>query len=300
MGTLRIGIIGLDTSHVEGFAAKLNDPGHPDHIPGGRLVAGFPGGSPDFPLSADRVGGFTRTLREKYGVEMLGSPREVAAAVDAVLHTSADGRVHLAQFLEYADLRRPVFMDKPFATTSADARAIAAIAREHRVPIFSSSTLRFGGSLRAALADAAGGRIIGADFFGPLYLQPTQPGFFWYGVHAAEMLYAALGAGCERVRVASTPDHDVTVGTWRDGRIGTLRGDRAGNKSFGGCVHREGANTWVDADAGLRPDVGLAAQVMAFFRGGPAPVSLDEMVEVVRFLEAANESRDNGGREVRL
>ena len=112
--------------------------------------------------------------------------------------------------------------------------------------------------------------------------------------------YAALGAGCERVRVASTPDHDVTVGTWRDGRIGTLRGDRAGNKSFGGCVHREGANTWVDADAGLRPDVGLAAQVMAFFRGGPAPVSLDEMVEVVRFLEAANESRDNGGREVRL
>jgi Oxidoreductase family, NAD-binding Rossmann fold len=300
MNELRLGIIGLDTSHVEGFAAKLNDPSNPEHIPGGRIVAGFPGGSPDFPLSRDRVEGFTRTLRERYGVEMLGSPREVAEATDAVLHTSADGRVHLAQFREIAPAGKPVFMDKPFATTSADAREMAALARRHSVPLFCSSTLRFCGALRDALGDASGGRIIGADFFGPLYLQPTQHGFFWYGVHAAEMLYAALGAGCERVRVASSADHDVTTGVWRDGRIGTVRGDRAGNKYFGGVVHREGTNQWVDAEKGLRPDLGLTRAVMDFFRGAPAPVALDEMVELVRFLEAANESRDNGGREVVL
>jgi hypothetical protein len=300
MKDLRIGIIGLDTSHVEGFAAKLNDPANPEHFPGGRIVAGFPGGSPDFPLSRDRVEGFTRTLRERYGVAMLGSPREVAEASDAVLHTSADGRVHLAQFREIAPVGRPVFMDKPFATTGADARAIAALARVHEVPLFCSSTLRFAGALRSALDDASGGRVIGADFFGPLYLQPTQPGFFWYGVHSAEMLFAAFGAGCERVRVSSTPDHDVTVGTWRDGRIGTLRGDRAGNKYFGGVLHREGTNQAIDVEKGLRPDLGLTRAVMEFFHGAPAPVGLDEMVELVRFLEAANESRDNGGREVVL
>jgi len=300
MPILRIGLIGLDTSHVEAFAAKLNDPQNVEHVPGGRIVAGFPGGSPDFALSTDRVGGFTKTLREKYGVAMLGSPREVAEAVDAVLHTSVDGRVHLAQFQEIAPLRRPVFMDKPFATTSADARAIAALAREHQVPVFSSSTLRFAGPLQAALADGAGGKIIGAEFFGPLYLQPTQPGFFWYGVHTADMLYAALGAGCERVRVVSTPDHDVAIGTWRDGRIGIIRGDRAGTKVFGGIIHRENSTQWIDATTGRPPDFGLTLAVMAFFQGAPPPVTLDEMVEVVRFLEAANESRDHNGREVTL
>jgi len=300
MSNLRLGLIGLDTSHVEGFAALLNDPKNPDHVPGGRIIAGFPGGSPDFGLSADRVAGFTNSLREKHGVSILASAREVAAGVDAVIHTSVDGRVHLDQFRQYADLRRPVFIDKPFATTSADARAIAALAREHQVPLFSCSSLRFAGSFQAALGDATGGRIIGAEFFGPLYIQPTQPGFFWYGVHTAEMLYASFGAGCARVRVISTPDHDVAVGTWRDGRIGLIRGDRAGNKAFGGVIHREHANQWVDVEAGRRPDIGLTIAIMAFFQGGPPPIALDETVEIIRFLEAANESRDHAGREVAL
>ena len=300
MSSLRLGLIGLDTSHVEGFANLLNDPKNPDHVAGGRIVAGFPGGSADFGLSADRVAGYTKSMREKHGIAILGSPREVASAVDAVLHTSVDGRVHLEEFRQFADLRRPVFINKPFATSSADARAIAALARQYQVPVFSCSSLRYAGSLQAALQDNAGGKIIGAEFFGPMALQPTQPGFFWYGVHTAEMLYTAFGPGCVSVRVASTADHDVAVGTWRDGRLGVIRGDRAGNKAFGGVIHREHANQWVDIEAGRRPDIGQTIAIMAFFQSGPAPVPLEETVEIIRFLEAANESRDHGGREVTL
>jgi hypothetical protein len=300
MTTLRLGMIGLDTSHAEIFTVLLNDPQHVNHIPGGRVVVGFPGGSPDFGLSADRVAGYTQKLREKFEVAMLGSPREVAERVDAVLLTSVDGRVHLAQFREIVACRRPVFLDKPFAVTSADARAIAALAREHGTPLFSSSSLRFCGALRSALVAAEAGGIIGADFFGPMQLQPTQPGFFWYGVHTAEMLYTALGAGCVRVRVSSTADHDVAIGTWKDGRIGTIRGNRAGNKTFGGTVHRERASQAVDVANGRLPDAGLIEAILAFFAGGPAPVSLDETVELTRFLEAANESRERGGSEVVL
>lgn len=297
---LKIGLIGLDTSHVEGFAVLLHDAKNPDHVAGGRIVAGFPGGSPDFELSASRVGGYTKKLRDEHGVTMLGSPREVASTVDAILHTSVDGRVHLAQFAEIASFRKPVFLDKPFAVTSADARAIAALAREHNTPLFSSSSLRFAGALQTALGDQRGGPVFGAEFFGPLKLQPTQPGFFWYGIHTAEMLYATLGAGCARVRVIATPDHEVAVGTWRDGRIGLLRGNRAGNDSFGGVIHREKSSQWVDVAAGRRPDAGLTRAIMDFFQGGPSPVALDETVELIRFLEAVNESRDHGGREVSL
>lgn len=300
MKTLRLGLIGLDTSHVEGFAALLNDPKNPDHVPGGTIVAGFAGGSPDFPLSASRVEGYTQKLRDTYQVKMFATPREVAASVDAVLHTTVDGRIHRTQFAEIAPLKRPVFLDKPFAVTSADARAIAALAREHGTPLFSSSSLRFAGALETALADHSGGRIIGADFFGPLNLQPTQPGFFWYGIHTAEMLFASLGTGCTSVRVASAADHEVATGVWRDGRIGVIRGYRSGSNAFGGVIHREKTPQYVDVAAGHRPDVGLTRAIMRFFQGGPTPVSLDETVELIRFLKAANESRANDGREVAL
>lgn len=40
---LRIGLIGLDTSHVIAFTKALNDPKAKDHVPGARVVAVFKG-----------------------------------------------------------------------------------------------------------------------------------------------------------------------------------------------------------------------------------------------------------------
>ncbi len=297
---LKLGLVGLDTSHVEGFAALLHDTKNVDHVAGGRIVAGFPGGSPDFALSASRVGGYTEKLRTDHGVKMYDSPREVADAVDAILHTTVDGRIHRAQFAEIAPSRKPVFLDKPFAVTSSDAKAIAELARQHGTPLFSSSSLRFAGALQDALADQTAGKIFGADFYGPLKLQPTQPGFFWYGIHMVEMLYATLGPGCVNVRVAATTDHEVAIGTWRDGRVGVIRGNRSDNNDFGGLIHRVKGTQWVNVNAGRRPDAGLTIAIMDFFRGGKSPVPLEETVEIIRFLEAANESRDHSGRLVTL
>ena len=39
---LTIGLVGLDTSHVTAFAKLLHDANDPAHIPGARIVAGFP------------------------------------------------------------------------------------------------------------------------------------------------------------------------------------------------------------------------------------------------------------------
>lgn len=300
MKTLKLGLIGLDTSHVEALASAFNDPGSPHAIPGARIEVAFPGGSPDFPLSIERLPRYTEKLSSHHGIRMLGSPREVAEVVDAVLLTSVDGRAHRRQFAEIAPLARPTFMDKPFATTSADARAMAALARMHGTPLFSSSNLRFAAALQAAATDVAGGAVIGADFSGPMPLQPTQPGYFWYGIHTVEMLYAVLGAGCESVRAVSTDSHEMIVGRWRDGRFGTARGNRAGNGAFTGVVHREKSDQWIDAAAGQPAHHGLALAVLAFFRTGVAPVPLEETVEIIRFIEAANESRAEGGAEVGL
>ncbi|MHC4176552.1 MAG: gfo/Idh/MocA family oxidoreductase, partial [Planctomycetota bacterium] len=58
---IRLGMIGLDTSHVIAFTGYLNNP---NNKTGCRVVAGYPGGSPDMPASANRVEKFTQQLRE--------------------------------------------------------------------------------------------------------------------------------------------------------------------------------------------------------------------------------------------
>ena len=60
---IRVGLIGLDTSHASTFTSILQNPDDPFHIPGARVVAGCPGGSPDMPISISRVAGFTSELR---------------------------------------------------------------------------------------------------------------------------------------------------------------------------------------------------------------------------------------------
>ncbi|MGC9055180.1 MAG: hypothetical protein ACP5KS_15005, partial [Candidatus Hydrogenedens sp.] len=92
---LKIGLIGLDTSHVIAFTRLFNDPNNPKHIPGARVTLGYRGGSPDLEASYTRVDGFTERLKKEYGVEIVNTIEELCSRVDAVMLTSVDGRVHL-------------------------------------------------------------------------------------------------------------------------------------------------------------------------------------------------------------
>src|SRR5580704_4903956 len=131
---LRAGIIGLDTSHVVAFTKLLNAPTPKPELAGVRVVAAYPGGSPDIPSSRDRVAGFTRELRDKFGVTIVGSIDELLASVDVVLLESVDGRPHLEQARPILRARKPVFIDKPVAGSLADAVQIFELAREERSP----------------------------------------------------------------------------------------------------------------------------------------------------------------------
>src|SRR2546422_9867177 len=94
---VRIGLIGLDTSHAAEFTSILNDASRPDHVAGGRVIAAFKGGSPDVEASATRIERFTGEVTKKWGVELVDSIEALCSKVDAVMVTSVDGRQHLAQ-----------------------------------------------------------------------------------------------------------------------------------------------------------------------------------------------------------
>ena len=139
---LKIGIIGLDSSHCVRFARLFNDTTDKEHLPGARIVWAYRGGSPDVDLSRSRVEGFTAEMRDKYGVTLLDSIADLSARSDAILMLSLDGRVHLAEARIVFPTGKPVFIDKPLAGSYADSVAIARLARELNVPLFSSSPRR--------------------------------------------------------------------------------------------------------------------------------------------------------------
>jgi hypothetical protein len=295
---IRIGIIGLDTSHVTAFTKLLNDPSAPDHVPGARVVAGFKGGSPDIESSATRIDRFTAELRDKWKVEIGPDIPTLCRRVDAVLIESVDGRVHLEQVKPVFAAGKRVFIDKPLAASYDDARTIARLGREKNVAWFSSSSLRFYASVQALRADAALGPILGAETHGPSPFEAHHPDLSWYGIHAVEMLFTLMGPGCRSVTRVHTPDTDVVVGKWSDGRLGTFRGLRSGKEGYGMTVFgRQGIRSVAPVTGGYPV---LVQEIVKFFRTGVPPVDPAETLEIMAFIAAADRSKARGGAEVQL
>jgi hypothetical protein len=293
---LRIGIIGCDTSHCTAFTQLINDANDKNHVAGGKVVAAFKGGSQDIKESWSRVDNFARQLREKYGVKMADSVEELCGEVDAVLLESVDGRPHLEQARPVFKARKPVFIDKPVAGSLRDVIEIDRLAKESKTPWFSSSAYRFYDGM-VELKNTDVGAIRGAISYGPCELEPHHPDFFWYGIHAAEALYTVMGTGCETVARVSTPNTDVATGIWPDGRVGTLRGLRNASTPHKVIVFGVKSVAEQKGDGDYAP---LVREIMKFFQTGIAPVSNEETVEIYAFMEAADESKREGGKPVKI
>jgi hypothetical protein len=293
---LRAGIIGLDTSHVVAFTQLLNNPKAEGDLAGVRVVAAFPGGSQDLPASRDRIAGFTATLKDKHGVEIVDSIDELLKRVDVVLLESVDGRPHLEQVKPVIKAKKPVFIDKPAAGSLADVLRIYDLAKANNVPVFSSSSLRFAAEIAALRDNAKIGDVIGCAVHAPCDLEEHHPDLFWYGVHGVENLYAVMGTGCESVSRVKTKDTDLVTGTWKGGRVGTFRGLRGGQKKeYGMVVYGTKGIEATKVSADYKP---LVVEICKFFKTGKPPVSAEETIELFAFMEAADESKRKDGAPV--
>jgi len=290
---LRLGIIGTDTSHVTAFAKVLNDPKSPDHIPGAKIVAAFKGGSPDIESSAKRVDGYAKELNEKYHVEIVPTIGDLCGKVDAILLESVDGRKHLEQAKAAIKCGKPMFIDKPLASTLPDALAISKAAKAAGVKWFSSSSLRWADQMISMRSPANKSVTV----WGPGPIDKTHYlDLSWYAIHPMEMLYALMGTGCVEVtRIAS--DNDVVVGKWSDGRIGSVQVLRPYG-DYGAVAFAE--KKVIESGKIKVSYVPMLKEIVKFFQTGVPPVNEDETLEMFAFMDAAQKSKEQGGKPVKL
>ncbi len=290
----RLGMIGLDTSHVIAFTKLLNDPKNGYSC---RVVAGFPGGSPDVESSWSRVKNYTAQLQNEFGVEIVDSIEILCTKVDGVLLESVDGRPHLAQARPVIAAGKPLFIDKPMAGSLEDVIAIFELASAAGVPCWSSSSLRYCEGVYGMRDNSEIGQVIGCDAFGPCSLEPHHPDLYWYGIHGVEILFTIMGTGCQNVRRVQTPSYEHVVGVWDDGRVGTFRGIKKGKSDYGAMIYGSKKVTPSGRYSGYGE---LVKEIVKFFETGKPPVPKQETIEIFAFMTAADVSKARDGAAVSI
>ena len=291
---IRIGIIGLDTSHSTAFTELINSGGEA-WAEGFKVVAAYPYGSQTIESSYKRIPDYIEKVK-KHGVKIVDSIADLLKEVDCVLLETNDGRLHLEQAIEVFKAGKICFIDKPIGATLGDAIAIYAMAEKYNIPIFSSSALRYS-PINQQLRNGELGKVIGADCYSPHSVEPTHPDFGFYGIHGVETLYTILGTGCKAVNRVSTEQGDVVTGYWNDDCIGTFRAIVKGPHIYGGTAYTDKKAVIAGGYVGYKV---LLEQVLKFFKTGVAPVSKDETLEIFAFMRASNLSKERGGEMVTL
>lgn len=291
----KLGIIGLDTSHSIAFTKILNDPKAKKDLQGFKVVVAYPHGSADIHSSASRIPRYTKEIQQ-YGVKIASSIDELLSQVDGVLLETNDGRPHLKQLRKVIKAKKPVFVDKPVSASLEDAVTMYREAREAKIPMFTSSSLRYMASAQA-VRNGSIGKVTGCDAYSPCSLEKTHPDLFWYGIHGVETLFTVMGVGCKTVSRTQNSGTELVVGVWDDGKVGTFRGIRNGKGSYGGTAFGTKGIQAIGPYQGYRP---LLVEIAKFFKTGKAPVSERESLEIYAFMEAADESKRRNGQKVSI
>jgi hypothetical protein len=292
---LRLGMIGMDTGHSINFTELLNNPAAKDHIPGARVVAAFKVSSPDIQSSWSRVDANAEKLRKDFGVKFYESIEEMLKHVDCVLMEDNDARRHVSLARKVLAAGKRLYIEKPMTLSAKDAIELFALAKKHQgAGVMSSSGARFGQEMQE-VRNGKIGKVLRAEMYGAVNLEPTNPELFWYGVHGVESLFTVFGPGIETVtRLSSAKGAIVTEGRWADGRIGIFR---EGNRNSGKAVGDKGESTTVGRWDGYRP---LVLAIMSFFQTGVSPVPERETIEIMAFMEADIMSKARGGQPVKI
>lgn len=283
---MKIGLIGLDTSHSEIFTRLLNDHNDPYHVRGARITHAIPTFSYDLAISRDRFPTYFEVVKNKYGVILIEDVEEFMTSVDAVIIGTVDGRNHLEWFKKVVGYRKPVFIDKPIVMSSVEMEELRKLTVEHNTPVMSSSSLRFSESVVGAKEDPT---IHSGYFYGPTPLQEQMPGYFWYGIHLLEMVVTIFGTAIEQLKLEVLPDCEQVHLTYTNGKHVIIRGESSWHNRFGAVLHApekvHTLNLWEEKKPYY---AGLVEHIVEFFETREPSVTLEETAQIIQLIEKIN------------
>ncbi|MFF2010029.1 Gfo/Idh/MocA family protein [Streptomyces sp. NPDC058195] len=200
---MRIGIVGTDNSHVDQIVRHLNS----DAAGGDARVVALSGGRGPRNDALAATGDIARVVE---------APADLLGLVDAVVVADRDGARHRDQAMPFLTAGLPVFVDKPLARTSEDARALIDAARAHDAPLTSSSALRWLPGTEELAARAGTPELVVVS--GPADPDGDHGGIFFYGIHAVDIALRLAPGALSAVRTdltGSTAVASFTAGPTR-------------------------------------------------------------------------------------
>ncbi len=288
----KVALVGLDTSHTVEFVKRMQAPDcPPDQKVEGLRAASclrFPS-----PFQSEEGQDARQKQLEGWGVKVMRNFDEAVSGCDAIMIEINDPSFHLEYFKKCANLKKPIFLDKPLADKIGSGAEIARIAKEKALRIFSSSSLRFVPELLGACAEMPASPY--ATVYGPLGEAPAGSSVVWYGVHAFEMLERAMGIGASCVTSLAAGSGVVAVIDYPDRRRGIVE-LTIGAWQYGGCLRNGSKAVAFSVDMSRAYKLELD-EVAKFFGGGEPPVAMEDTVEVMALLDAADRSAKSGRTE---
>ncbi len=283
---VRVGLVGVNTSHAGAFARLLNEKGVAD----GARVTWVWGGE----LRADQPD--ASTLAKTYDIPHVASePTEMLSETDLVLvvDDTGQGANHALLARPFVGAGIPTFVDKPMSVDLVEAKGLFALAEAKGTAVTSSSALRFAVELDREREQL--------DALGALSsVVSVGPGeWYYYGVHAVEQLYALAGPGVEWVQRFTWPDRDVAVLSYAgDGPTAVVQTLRDASYAFHLTAYGQKGLHAVriqDFDGFYGGQVRAAVEMA---RTGQPPVAPAETLELLAVLRAGVLSAENGGSRV--
>ena len=281
-------MIGLDTSHAVEYARILTS----HHGAGASTFPMSVIGCLRFPSAFQAEAGQDerqRQLRE-WGIPLFPSLDALAAEVDGFMLEINDPTLHLRWATEAARFGKPLFIDKPLADHPQAGAAILEACQAQRVPVMSSSPLRFAPDLARACTQIA--KPCQAMVYGPYNQAPAGSSIIWYGVNTAEMLTRILGRGALAVTAREDACGVVISVDYTENRRGQIELTR-NSWIYGGLIRStsETAAFTIDVSQGLHgPFCGQLAALVEFFGQGQRASPPEDALEVVAILAAADRS----------
>jgi predicted dehydrogenase len=244
--------------------------------------------------NAERAKEFASTFHVPHVAKNLSDMLE---GVDGVLlaDTNGDGSDHLRLAKPFIEKGIPIFIDKPLASTLADAREIIDLATKTGTPIMSSSVLRYVKGVETANARR---QQIG-DITGIVAVGAGNPVI--YGVHVAELIATLAGPNPQYVQNIGDELKDVIKIHYQNGldAIAVIIHDT--KTPYTATLYgKDGSLSTgeIDRTAYQYGAYRSMQHVVEMFRTRKPPIPYSETLGVMRILFAAFASREQGGTKV--